>query len=127
MPIVVNQGGPIPNLAVFNNAQRTDANTVFNAMQLADVWRSGVKIADSPTVRLDSQGNDANGRANLQAQLNGVNGASTIAHVLVDASVGGVGGQAQAAQTLYATRQIVGALINSLRSGTTYTVTGTPT
>ena len=93
------------------------------------MWRGpqANPIANTVRVRVDSQGNDANGRANLQAQLNGVNGNSTIAHVLVDATVGNVAGQALAAQQLYAIRQIRGALQNSLVNGTTYTVTGTPT
>ena len=129
MPITVVQGGAIPNGVVFNAAQRTDALTAIGLVQLADVWRGpqANPIANTVRVRVDSQGNDANGRANLQAQLNGVNGNSTIAHVLVDATVGNAAGQAQAAQQLYAIRQIRGALQNSLVNGTTYTVTGTPT
>ena len=129
MPITVVQGGAIPNGVVFNAAQRTDAMTAIGLVQLADVWRGpqANPIANTVRVRVDSQGNDANGRANLQAQLNGVNGNSTIAHVLVDATVGNAAGQAQAAQQLYAIRQIRGALQNSLTNGTTYTVTGTPT
>ncbi len=129
MPIVSAQGGAIPNGVVFNAAQRTDAQTAISQVQLADVWRGpqANPIANTVRVRVDSQGNDANGRANLQAQLNGVNGNSTIAHVLVDATVGNAAGQAQAAQQLYAIRQIRGALQNSLANGTTYTLTGTPT
>jgi len=129
MPIVSAQGGAIPNGVVFNAAQRTDALTAIGQVQLADVWRGpqANPIANTVRVRVDSQGNDANGRANLQAQLNGVNGNSTIAHVLVDATVGNAAGQAQAAQQLYAIRQIRGALQNSLTNGTTYTLTGTPT
>ena len=129
MPIVSAQGGAIPNGVVFNAAQRTDAMTAIGLVQLADVWRGppANPIANTVRVRVDSQGNDANGRANLQAQLNGVNGNSTIAHVLVDATVGNAAGQALAAQQLYAIRQIRGALQNSLVNGTTYTVTGTPT
>lgn len=129
MPITVVQGGAIPNGVVFNAAQRADAMTAIGLVQLADVWRGpqANPIANTVRVRVDSQGNDANGRANLQAQLNGVNGNSTIAHVLVDATVGNAAGQAQAAQQLYAIRQIRGALQNSLTNGTTYTVTGTPT
>ena len=126
MPITVVQGGPIPNGVVFNAAQNTDARTAIANVNLPDVWRGGRTISNTALVRVDSQGNDANGRANLQAQLNGVGGASTIAHVLVDASGGAVSGQAQAAQALYAIRQIRGALQNSLSSGTTYYVTGTP-
>ncbi len=129
MPIVSAQGGAIPNGVVYNAAQRTDALTAIGQVQLADVWRGpqANPIANTVRVRVDSQGNNAAGRANLQAQLNGVNGNSTIAHVLVDASVGAAGGQAQAAQQLYAIRQIRGALQNSLTNGTTYTLTGTPT
>lgn len=129
MPIVSAAGAAIPNGVVFNNQQRQDAMTAIQNLQFADVWRDGPAnpLSDTVRVRIDNQGNDANGRANLQAQLNGVfNAASTIAHVLVDASVGQTGGQAQAAQQLYAIRQIRGALQNSLTSGNTYTVTGTP-
>lgn len=126
MPITVTQGAAIPNGVVFNAAQGTDARTAIAAVALADVWRGGNTIANTARVRVDSQGNDGNGRANLQAQLNGVGGASTIAHVLVDASVGNTAGQAQAAQQLYAIRQIRGALQNSLTSGCTYYVTGSP-
>lgn len=127
MPIQSVQGGAIPNGVVFNAAQRTDAMTAIGLVQLADVWRGGNTIANTQRVRVDSQGNQVNGRANLQAQLNGVNGASTIACVLVDASVGMAGGQAIAAQQLYAIRQIRGALQNSLVNGTVYTLTGNPT
>ncbi len=129
MPIVSAAGAAIPNGVVFNNQQRQDAMTAIQNLQFADVWRDGPAnpLSNTVRVRIDNQGNDVNGRANLQAQLNGVyNAASTIAHVLVDASVGQTGGQAQAAQQLYAIRQIRGALQNSLTSGNTYTVTGTP-
>lgn len=127
MPIASAQGGAIPNGVVYTQAQRADAIAAINQLQLADVWRGGNTIANSGAVRIDSQGNNAAGRANLQAQLNGVQGASTIACVLVDASVGAAGGQAVAAQQLYAIRQIKGALQNSLTNGTVYTLTGNPT
>ena len=126
MPINVIQGAAIPNSATYNANQARDARTAIAAVDFNDVWRGGRTIANTALVRVDSQGNDGNGRANLQAQLNGVTGSSTIAHVLVDASVSAVSGQAQAAQALYAIRQIRGALQQSLTSGRTYYVSGTP-
>ena len=127
MPIVSQQGGAINNIGGLNAARRSDAILAISGVQLADCWRAGVTISNSPLIRVDCQGVDANGQANLQAQINGQNGNSTVAHVLVDQSVGATGGPRADVQRLYAIRQIRGALGNSLANGTTYTLTGSPT
>ena len=127
MPIVSAQGGAINNMGGLNAARRSDAILAISTVQFADVWRAGNTIGNSPLIRVDCQGVDVNGRANLQAQINGVTGNSTVAHVLVDASVGVTGGPRADAQRVYAIRQIRGALGNSLANGTTYTLIGTPT
>jgi len=127
MPINSVQGGPINNAGVMNAAIRRDAALAIGLVELGKVWRKGKKIANTPLVRVDCQGVDDNGQANLQAQINGQQGNSTIAHVLVDQSVGETSGSRADAQKVYATRQIRGALQNSLSTGNTYTLTGTPT
>lgn len=130
MPIIKNSNGvQISNQAgVINSNQRADAIRAIQQLQLADIYRAGNTIAIEHTVRIDCQGVNGAGQANLQAQLNGVHGNSTIAHVLVDATVGQVqAGYAQQAQTLYAIRQIKGAFSASLNDRTTWVVQGTPT
>jgi len=127
MPITSVQGGPINNAGVMNAAIRQDAALAIGQVELEKVWRKGKKIANTPLVRVDCQGVDDNGQANLQAQINGQQGNSTIAHVLVDQSVGETSGPRADAQKVYAIRQVRGALQNSLSTGNTYTLTGTPT
>lgn len=129
MPINTNSNGvQIPNQpGPINANQRADAIRAIQQLQFADIYRAGNTIANDHSVRIDCQGVNVAGQANLQAQLNGVQGNSTIAHVLVDQTVGQVQiGPAQQAQTLYAIRQIKGALSNSLTDRTTWLVQGTP-
>jgi hypothetical protein len=129
--INVMQGGLFPNGANFNNGVRHDAVEAIQAVQLSDCWRTaqgggGRTIAKVGSVRVDVQSVSA-GIANVQAQINGVTGNSTIAHVQLASSIGMAGGSEKAAQETYAIRQIRGALQNSLSTGRTYTLTGTPT
>ncbi len=132
MPITSTQGANIPNRAIPNAAQRTDAILAISQVALADCWRlaqggGGRTISNSPSVRIDVQSLDGAGVSNVQAQLNGVNGHSTIAHVQLAPSIGMTNGPRADAQATYAIRQIRGALGNSLANGTTYTLTGNPT
>jgi hypothetical protein len=132
MPINSVQGAAIPNGANFNAAQRSDAILAISQVKLSDCWRlapggGGRTISTTPCVRVDVQSVSAAGVSNVQAQLNGVNGNSTIAHVQLAPSIGVTSGPRADAQLTYAIRQIRGALGNSLANGTTYTLTGTPT
>ncbi|TFH87247.1 hypothetical protein EQG41_07540 [Billgrantia azerbaijanica] len=106
-----------------NTTQHNDAVEAINSLADTDIWREPRKIIDRGTVRIDVQGYTGNGDLNLQAQINGVSGNSTVAAILVAPSVGEADTQAQ---HVYATRKLKNALFESLNDGYIYRVSGTP-
>ena len=73
---------------------------------------------------MDVQGRTADGEQNLQVQINGVNGNSTVAAALIAESVQDASIEAQ---RVYAVRKIKDALFSSMNDNHIYHVTGTPT
>lgn len=106
-----------------NGNQERDARLVINAIDFADVWRGAGTIVNEPLARLDVQGRTAAGEQNLQVQINGVNGNSTVAAALIAESVQDASTKAQ---QVYAVRKIKDALFSSMNDGHIYRVTGTP-
>ena len=107
-----------------NANQERDARLAINAIDFADVWRGAGTIVNQGLVRLDVQGRTAAGEQNLQVQINGVNGNSTVAAALIAESVQDASIEAQ---RVYAVRKIKDALFSSMNDSHIYRVTGTPT
>lgn len=121
----VQQQGPMPNAFGNMNAnQQHDAMHAIDAIDFADVWRAAGTIVNEGTVRVDVQGRTGNQQQNLQVQINGVQGNSTVATALVADSVGETSIEAQ---RVYALRKIRSALFSSLNDGHIYSVSGSPT
>ena len=106
-----------------NANQERDARLAINAIDFADVWRGAGTIVNQGLVRLDVQGRTAAGEQNLQVQINGVNGNSTVAAALIAESVQNANIEAQ---RVYAVRKIKDALFSSMNDNHIYRVTGTP-
>jgi hypothetical protein len=123
MPMQVTRDQPIPNHFQPNQQQKAAAHEVIARLQYADLWRGAGTLHKNNLVRIDMQGTITGDpvRHNIQAQINGVRGNSTIAHADVSASLmtndpsnqRGVAGK------------VISALNQSLDSGCSYRVTGT--
>ena len=107
-----------------NANQEHDARLAINAIDFADVWRGAGTIVNQGLVRVDVQGRTGAGEQNLQVQINGVNGNSTVAAALIAESVQDASIEAQ---RVYAVRKIKDALFSSMNDNHIYRVTGTPT
>ena len=121
MPVIVVPGGVMRNTPGTPNAtMRRDAAQAFGEIDYADVWREGETIADEGTVRVDVQGATTNfPGVNLQAQLNGVRGNSTIATALVEQQVRTSAGNSPVFQDMAVNliRQALTQSLASLRAG----------
>lgn len=118
----VRQGSAIRNHytgATSRNLQ--DGNSAIAALDFAELYRKPPFRITKGSVRLDAQGLNSDGDANLQIQLNGVSGKSTIAHVQVAAELGGASTPDRAK---YVQRKVRGALLKSMETGRSYTVSG---
>src|SRR5215831_17345506 len=114
--------------------QYKNASKAIHSLDYADLWGKIGTIkteggAGAGGVRIDIQSPPADGSANIQIQLNGVRATDTkgtsIAHVLIAASLGGYGGTDALPQRTYVMSQVKNAFFQSLNSGNTYTVSGT--
>ncbi len=126
MPMVVAPGGPIPNhFANANQRQLKAAQEVIAQLQYADIWRGAGTLHESKNelMRLDMQGTIPGNpvRHNIQVQVNGIQGASTVAHADVSASLM----THDAANQRGVANKVISALNQSLDNGQSYTVTGT--
>ncbi|MCE8034447.1 MAG: hypothetical protein LPK20_13240 [Halomonas sp.] len=116
--------GPMRNAyGNMNQTQHGDAVTAINSLTDTAIWRGAGTIISQGTVRIDVQGYTSDGDLNLQVQINGVSGNSTVAAILVAPSVGEANTQAQ---HVYATRKLKNALFESMNDGDIYRVFGTP-
>ena len=123
MPMQVMQGQPIPNHFQPNQAQRNAAHDVIAQLEYGDIWRGAGTLHKNNLVRVDMQGTIPGNpvRHNIQVQVNGIQGNSTIAHADVSASIMTNDPPNQKG----AANKVISALNQSLDSGDTYTVTGT--
>ncbi|MDE3205664.1 MAG: hypothetical protein KGQ66_15770 [Acidobacteriota bacterium] len=123
MPIEVAQGNGINNYFEPNRSQREDAQEVINKLEYEDIWRGSKTLREAGTMRLDMQGSYSEGQFtiyNLQVQVNGISGSSTVAHALVSDEVC----QDDPANQRGVVNKVIGALNQSLDTGSTYSVTG---
>jgi hypothetical protein len=99
----------------------SDAKSAIGNLDFADLYRRPPFRINRSSVRLDAQGLSGGGDANWQVQINGISGSSTIAHVQVEAELGGASTRER---QQYVQRKVRGALLESLRTGKSYRVTG---
>ncbi|PRP90769.1 hypothetical protein ENSA5_62030 [Enhygromyxa salina] len=79
MPLVkVNTGVAIPHAVVPNAGQRRDCHDVIAQLQFADLGRGPGTLHTVGAVRLDMQGHNAAGDANIQVQIGGGSCASAL-------------------------------------------------
>jgi hypothetical protein len=118
MPIVkANSGNPIAGVIVPNAAQRNACQDVIAQLVFADLGRGAGTLHTVGVARLDMQGHNAAGAANLQVQI----GNSTVACALVAGSIQAMG---DAANQRGGAAAAISALNQSLDSGTIWNVTG---
>lgn len=121
----VQQGEETPNrYCTMTASQQHDAMYAIDAIDFADVWRDSRGIVKRGEMRVDVQGRTGSQQQNLQVQLNGIKGNSTVACALVADSVGVTSIEAQ---QVYALRKVKNALFSSLNDGHIYRVSGSPT
>ena len=127
MPMNVIQGALIPNhYGHVGGDQRTDAQAAINAIQYADIFGGPGMIANHGTMRVDNQGHFQVGGVdpyyyNIQVQVNGVHGNSTVAHANVCDTIMTNDPLNQTG----AKNRVISALQRSLDDDHSYTVTGT--
>ncbi|MFU2319090.1 hypothetical protein [Rahnella sp. PCH160] len=122
MPITRIQGAAIPHIYLPNNAQKQSAYNVIAQLQYADLWRAPGQLRTNGVMRVDMQGHipGAVTQYNIQVQVNGINGQSTVAHVIVSGSL--QTGNAQNQQG--ALNAVIAGLNQSIDTGCTFTVAG---
>jgi hypothetical protein len=119
MPITVVPTGPINNRGIPNQAQRSSAHDVIAMLDYTDLWLGLGTLHQDANVRVDQQPHGPNQR-NIQVQINGIAGNSTIAHTVLSTTV----------QTNDQTNQVgvankvISALNQSLDTAQSYSVAG---
>ena len=136
MAIQLNVGGQIPNypqawqgVANKPSPQYENASKGIHRLEYSDLWRDAGTIlneggTDRGGIRIDVQNPPADGGANVQVQLNGFKGHTSVAHVLVASGLGAYAGK-QAERNVIISK-VKWAFFESLNQGVTVTVTGTP-
>ncbi len=124
MPAVITQGPLINNHYPPNNAQRSSAQNVIAQIDYAMIWLGAGTLVDNGVMRVDMQGTFNSGGQlyqNLQVQVDGVAGASTVAHANVCHTLMTADPQNQVGVA----NKVISALNQSLDTACSYTVTGT--
>lgn len=119
--ITINYLGPINNYYQPSPANRQDATDTIAQLTFADIWRLPPFRISVGTVRLDVQGAIAGGGRNWQIQVNGINGASSIAAIVVQGNLATASTEERQA---YVQRMVRSALVQSLNSARTMDVNG---
>lgn len=122
MPITRTQGAAIPHIFLPNNAQRESAYQVIAQLEYADLWRGAGQLRTNNVMRVDMQGHipGAITQYNIQVQVNGINGHSTVAHAIVSGSLQTTNAQNQQG----ALNAVIAGLNQSIDTGCTFTVAG---
>lgn len=123
MAIQSNQHAVLHNPFPFplNNTRHDDAVAAINALGYQNLWAGAGTQTSVGTMRVDFQGLTGAGQANLQLQVNGVGGHTTVACILIEPgarSVAPVVGNAARvnAQQAEIRRVAVAAFMNSLQN-----------
>ncbi|MEM8584264.1 MAG: hypothetical protein AAGF87_08345 [Bacteroidota bacterium] len=125
MPMTVAADGPIPNRFIPGAAHRNAAPALIAQLDYDDLWRGQGTLHTEGALRLDMQGSfvgpNGNRWYNLQVQVNGITGHSTIAQANVCETIQ----TADKANQRGAAGKAISALNQSLDSGNKYKVSGT--
>ncbi|EAL73093.1 hypothetical protein DDB_G0269008 [Dictyostelium discoideum AX4] len=115
-------GENIPNGVNSNNKNKKDLKSAAEDLNYANIFRDRQgTIVKGESVRIDMQGSytrDGQRWFNLQAQLNGIKGKSTIAHVNVAQNAM----SNNLAEQAHVTNVVIAAMLNSYIIGKTYHV-----
>lgn len=123
MPITVVQGGAFPNpYPHMNDEQRTAAQDVIAQLDYADLFAGQGTLRQVPLMRVDMQTviPGPPRRSNIQVQVNGVDGHSTVAHADFDRTLATNNLENQRG----ALNKVISALNRSLDDGHTWFVAG---
>jgi len=120
MPLAkTEKGNDIPNKAQWNNKQKEDAIKCIKNLKYADLWLKPKTIVKGDLVRIDIQ-DPVDKYQNIQIQLNGKNGRSTIAGVLLEKDA--LGSEGDKALQNHILRRVRHALSQSLETGKMHSI-----
>lgn len=116
-------GGVIPHYYNPNKNQRELAQDVIVKLDYADLWRSPSTLKDNKIMRVDMQGHIVGPpkQYNIQVQVDGLKGSSTVAHANISSTIQ----TNDPANQKGVLKAVIGALNMSLDTGKSYTVEGT--
>ena len=119
----INEEGPIANYYPPNQNQRNKSNDVIAKLVYLDLWRGAGTLHTNDVMRVATRGtfvNDGVTYHNIQVQVNGKQGKSTVAHVNVADTIASenIGSQEEAVN------EVIAALNQSLATGLSHVVTG---
>lgn len=125
MPFIFTQGGAIPNYANPTGAQRRASPDAIGAIDYAGIWGGAGTIGQDPQhiMRVDMQGTIPGPPIvkNLQVQINGIGGHTTVALALISSTLMTADPDNQRGVL----KKVMAALNRSLDSGCTITLSGT--
>ncbi|EGC37927.1 hypothetical protein DICPUDRAFT_91531 [Dictyostelium purpureum] len=121
----VEKEGDIPNRATnLSSRQKKDASEAIAQLEYSKIfYNSAGTIANHGSIRIDMQGiftHFGTRYHNIQAQINGIKGSSTVAHV----SVSEESMSTKTSEQKHVVRKVRNALLESLKSGKSYRVKG---
>ncbi|EGC40503.1 hypothetical protein DICPUDRAFT_91024 [Dictyostelium purpureum] len=123
----IQQGSTIPNVYTgMSSRQKKDASEAIALIVYSKIFYNNQgTIANYGSIRIDMQGVFTSGGQrfhNIQAQVNGISGKSTVAHVAISEQTMSSKSNEQA----FVQRKFRDTMLKSLSSGKSYTITGTP-
>jgi hypothetical protein len=122
MAIVRTAGAAIPNRHNPTPNQKTNSHQVIAQLVYANLWQGAGLLQQNAVMRVDMQGQIHNpDRSNIQVQVNNMQGASTVACVLVAHTLMTNDPQNQQGVA----HAVIGALNMSLDNGLIYSLSGT--
>ena len=125
MPINIAKGDDIPNHHKPNQNQKQSSQDVIAKLDYVNLWQPAGKLRDDGTMRVDMQGHfpgpGGENMSNIQVQVDGMPGKSTVAHATVSSSIMTENKENQQG----AVNAVISALNQSLDSGHSFLVNGT--
>jgi hypothetical protein len=119
LDISVESGSAIENMGRQTRRISSDSETAIAQLTYQDLWRAPRTLVTQGRVRIDMQGTTGEGHRNIQIQINGLKGHSTISTALVSPELSTTNHEAE---QRYIIRKVRHALNESLKSGNVYKV-----
>lgn len=119
LDVGVTSNAAIANPGIQSTKIKSDAENAIGQLTYHDLWRASRTLVTCGTVRIDMQGVTGDGKRNIQVQINGVRGSSTVSAALVDPELSTT---AIESEQRYIIRKVRHALNESLNSGNIYEV-----